>query len=64
MIDVFHFGNGVMSKLLVVQSRHLASEKEPTTGVLAPDALKGQIRLTANSLPGCIRSLDGANGAF
>ena len=64
VIDMFHFDNGVMGKLLVVQARHLASEKEPTTGVLAPDPMKGQMRLTANSLSGYIRSLDGVNGAF
>ena len=48
--DASHPGNRFLGKLLEVEARHLASEEKPTTIMLAPDSLKGQMRLTANSL--------------
>jgi len=64
LIDTFHLSNSFLGKLFVVEAGHLASQKEPTTGVLAPNSVKGQMWLTANSLFGCIRRLIGANGDF
>ena len=43
-------GNRFLGKLLEIEARHLASDEKPTTVILAPHPLKGQVWLTTNSL--------------
>jgi len=64
LIDAVHPDNRFLGKLLVVKVWHLASEEKPTTVVLAPNPVKGQMRLAVNSLFGYVRRIAGASRAF
>jgi len=50
--DACYPSNRFLRKLLEVEARHLALEEKPIPVVLAPNPLKGKMRMTRDSLFG------------